>query len=104
MSSELGSGAGDGTFLRSVAEAGESAVVTSFRSNGCRSKVGPTNVAERLTGKFLKVSTFSIAVAMILVLSLRLVSPRLFECSGAESFSLRQGASMFFGCDSGEAL
>ena len=67
-SSELGSGAGDGTFLRSVAEAGESAVVTSFRSNGCRSKVGPTNVAERLTGKFLKVSTFSIAVAMILVL------------------------------------
>ena len=78
-SSELGSGAGDGTFLRSVAEAGESAVVTSFRSNGCRSKVGPTNVAERLTGKFLKVSTFSIAVAMILVLSLRLVSPRLFE-------------------------
>ena len=65
---ELSCGAGVGAFLGSVAEAGESAVVRSFKSSSCRSDLGPSDVAEKMTGYFLKMSSFSIAVAMIPVL------------------------------------
>ena len=63
--SDSGGGAGGGIFLKSAGGVGEGAI----GSNSCRSGAGHSNVAE----------TFSIAVAMILVLSLRLVSPRPFE-------------------------
>ena len=98
---ELSCGAGVGALSGSVAEAGESAVVRIFKSNSCRSDLRPSDVAEKMTGNFLKVSSFSIAVAMIPVLLLRL---RLFDCSGAMSVSLRQVLPMFFMCDKVAAL
>ena len=57
-------------------------MVRSFKSSSsCRSDLGPSDDAEKMTGNFLKVSSFSIAVAMISLLLLELVSRRPFEYS-----------------------
>ena len=84
---QLSGGADDGAFVGSVAEAGESAaVVRSFKSSSCKSDLGPTDVAEKMSGNVLKMASFSIAVAMIPVHSLELVSRRPLECSSGTAF------------------
>ena len=66
--SDSGGGAGGGIFLKSAGGVGEGAV----GSNSCRSGAGPSNVVEKATGiDFLKMSSFSIEVTMVLVISLK---------------------------------
>ncbi len=71
---ESGDGAGGGIFLKSAGGVGEGAI----GSNSCRSGSGPSDVVEKATGiHFLKMSSFSIGVTMVLVISLKEVAPRL---------------------------
>ena len=83
--SESGDGARGEIFLKS---AGGGVSEGAIGSNSCRSGAGPSNVVEKATGiHFLKMSSFSIEVAMVLVISLKLVAPRLPGHSSGEVFA-----------------
>ena len=98
-----GSESGGGIFLKSVGGVGKGAI----GSNSCRSGAAPSNVVEKVTGvHFLKMSSFSIEVSMVLVISLKLVAPRLPGHSSGDVFAgngtgLRSGGRLVGGSASG---
>jgi hypothetical protein len=94
--SDSGGGAGGGNFLKSAGGVGEGAI----GSNSCRSGAGPSDVVEKATGiYFLKLSSFSIEVSMVLVISLKLRLPghSSGEVFAADGAGLRSGGGLMGG-------